>query len=658
MLNRSAILWAACATAIPSIASARLLFKDDFESSPASPFTLQQQRDNAALRGDFDPINTNGAPGATVPGQWFHYAKTSPGSPDYAVQVTNNVENLNVDQNIPISGSYQGNNVMRLHRVKEPPSSSATMGAYIGPQTSGVVRAKWLEMFPAQNFGFEFGITFPAHFFFTPWADNDHSEGTTGGTTQIVLLDSPLYTPESWARAYINGGPGAGGGSIELNHPSAPDNDPLVEHSKWQQWEMEANLDTQKFTITVDGLKSRELDFTNAGSFSTFTWRVGQAQGPDVSKLGTHFIDDVIIEKLDPRWKVDSDGTWSTATNWEIGVPNGVDSGAEFGDIITASRNVTVDGAKTLGYLSFNNADGSYSLTGSGSITFDVNTGNGTVDVLAGSHSIGVPVVMNKSLNVNSSPNTTLTTATIAATPTADFLTKTGAGTLIAQNVRVNGLNINGGVLKIAQGATANLAAGTSSTKPLAILGGAAAPQAKLDLTNNTIVVDYTEVNPLGEIRQFIQAGRANGAWTGNGISSSTAALVALSGASHRTALGYAEASALPTSTFGDVTADSTAVVVRYTYEGDADLDGIVSTNDFTLLSANFNAVDPGWVNGDFNYDGRANALDFNAIAANFGQNIALASTPLGSVVPEPTVGLSVLGFAVLGLARRRMNRC
>src|SRR5262249_17885030 len=53
-------------------------------------------------------------------------------------------------------------------------------------------------------------------------------------------------------------------------------------------------------------------------------------------------------------------------------------------------------------------------------------------------------------------------------------------------------------------------------------------------------------------------------------------------------------------------------VLVAYTYYGDADLSGTVSSSDFAALAQNFNSTSATWLQGDFNYDGRVNALDFS----------------------------------------------
>src|SRR3954452_6266289 len=112
--------------------------------------------------------------------------------------------------------------------------------------------------------------------------------------------------------------------------------------------------------------------------------------------------------------------------------------------------------------------------------------------------------------------------------------------------------------------------------------------------------------------------------------------------------------------TFGGQPVDSTAVIVRYTYFGDANLDGTVNTTDFNLVASNFGTGGKRWVNGDFNYDGNVNTPDFNLLASNFGQTLpASASTvsasALGALVPEPTTA-SVI-FTLGGLASLRRNR-
>jgi hypothetical protein len=119
--------------------------------------------------------------------------------------------------------------------------------------------------------------------------------------------------------------------------------------------------------------------------------------------------------------------------------------------------------------------------------------------------------------------------------------------------------------------------------------------------------------------------------------------------------VGYAEASAVGSpATFLGQPVDGTAVLVRYTRQGDANLDGTTGIGDFSLLGANFNQ--PGkWNSGDFNYDGTTSIGDFSLLAANYNQSAASGVGGRPGAVPEPaTLGL-LTAAAVLGMRRRRM---
>ena len=96
-------------------------------------------------------------------------------------------------------------------------------------------------------------------------------------------------------------------------------------------------------------------------------------------------------------------------------------------------------------------------------------------------------------------------------------------------------------------------------------------------------------------------------------------------------------------------------VVVAYTYLGDANVDGQVTTTDFTAMAANFGKASGAvWSQGDFNYDGVVNALDFNMIAVNFGATPIAGPPALGTLVPEPAT-IGVFGMlAMLGIRRQR----
>src|SRR5206468_3676501 len=111
------------------------------------------------------------------------------------------------------------------------------------------------------------------------------------------------------------------------------------------------------------------------------------------------------------------------------------------------------------------------------------------------------------------------------------------------------------------------------------------------------------------------------------------------------TALGYGESSVLFSSfpaNFSGVDVDCTAVLIRYTAFGDANLDGTVDTTDFNNLASNFSGSGKVWTQGDFNYDGTVDTTDFNLLASNFSFTVSGPGALASSLVPEPA-SLSVL---------------
>lgn len=80
---------------------------------------------------------------------------------------------------------------------------------------------------------------------------------------------------------------------------------------------------------------------------------------------------------------------------------------------------------------------------------------------------------------------------------------------------------------------------------------------------------------------------------------------------------------------------------------GDANEDGNVDLQDFSLLKANFGATTGAlWSEGDFNGDGAVDLQDFSLLKANFG-------AAAGNNIPEPTM-MSLLALGSLALIRKK----
>jgi len=120
-------------------------------------------------------------------------------------------------------------------------------------------------------------------------------------------------------------------------------------------------------------------------------------------------------------------------------------------------------------------------------------------------------------------------------------------------------------------------------------------------------------------MRQYLRAGRHNGAWDGFGITSGAARF----NPNHSTALGLlsgAEFKSLrgPAATFGGLPVADTDALVKYTWYGDSDLNGKVNFDDYVRIDQGFNNHLSGWLNGDFDYSGQVNFDDYVLIDLAF----------------------------------------
>jgi len=107
----------------------------------------------------------------------------------------------------------------------------------------------------------------------------------------------------------------------------------------------------------------------------------------------------------------------------------------------------------------------------------------------------------------------------------------------------------------------------------------------------------------------MLQSGYNGGAWNGSsGINSTTAATDAAS--VH--AIGMMQPTA--GTTFENQPLGTADVAIKYTYYGDANLDGQVDGSDYSLIDNGYLTGASGWQNGDFNYDGVINGSDYTLI--------------------------------------------
>ncbi len=236
-------------------------------------------------------------------------------------------------------------------------------------------------------------------------------------------------------------------------------------------------------------------------------------------------------------------------------------------------------------------------------------------------------------------------------------LTKAGAGTLTVEKISsVGGLTINAGTVAV-RPRTANVNKPIYIHGALNIAGGSSAPTATFDTADNDLIVDGSAFT---DIQQLVLHGYASSYTPGKtGIISSTSqanggnTILALF---DNAIVGHTEWPAASGQTIS-----STAIVGKYTYFGDTNLDGQVTGDDYGAVDANLGTtgLNPGnaWLMGDTNFDYKVTGDDYSAIDANLGLGsgspLAVASV---SAVPEPA-SLSLIGLGAMGLLARRRRR-
>jgi len=271
---------------------------------------------------------------------------------------------------------------------------------------------------------------------------------------------------------------------------------------------------------------------------------------------------------------------------------------------------------------------------------------------------------LNDSTNADVTTGAELTLGSPLTLASDITFTKLGGGTLtIGSAVTQLGnasIQFNGGVIHLAGNVNvAGVGVGTGATVRLAgndrvIVTTSLSIAGTLDLTTNSAIIDYTGPSPINTIRALIIDGS---------LTSSAA------GSAKR--LGYTDNMIGGLTVFSGQSVDPTSVLVKYTFVGDADLNGLVDIDDLGLLASHWQSAGV-WSSGDFDDSGFIDINDLGLLASNWQAGVggpnsptaqpwpfheALSSLGLPSAsVPEPA-GLGLLIPVALKCHRRWRKR-
>jgi hypothetical protein len=190
---------------------------------------------------------------------------------------------------------------------------------------------------------------------------------------------------------------------------------------------------------------------------------------------------------------------------------------------------------------------------------------------------------------------------------------------------------------------------------------------AKLDLADNDMIVQAdaaTRQTVLNTVTARIAAARNTGSiWSGRGITTSIAPTVAKGITGLAVMLNDNDLGSPLYNSFDGEAVDKNSVLVKYTWNGDTDVNGKIDADDYFYVDRGFaSRADPlspfskGYHNGDLDYNGTIDADDYflidNAYLNQAGTlsngitvGISILAMPATASVPEP----AFLGFTLVG---------
>jgi fibronectin-binding autotransporter adhesin len=306
--------------------------------------------------------------------------------------------------------------------------------------------------------------------------------------------------------------------------------------------------------------------------------------------------------------------------------------------ITALSGDGTIDNVAAAGNITLNvNTNIANSFTGT------IQNSNGALGLNLNGGSLTLfthPIAGGNSINTYTG-GTTITSGSLIIGATGAFPAGTPVfnnGSFFIYANSTTGQITGNGQLTIGSVATGNAVATIAPKSGLSTLASLTiTPGSKLDLTNNDLII---HTGSFAQIVSQLAQGYSQGTWAGStGIASSVAAL----NANHAITLGVATGLTM----FDGQSVLASDFLIKYTWLGDANLDGVVNSADLTAISS----AGTTWQTGDFNYDSKVNADDYALYMLGAAHG---SSTNISATLPEPAIGVICAGGLLVCSGRRR----